>query len=144
MNTRYTLIVALMMLGTAGFTATDAEGQEATIAPTTTQTIEVPQSAGSGPGKEVTVLLDQEHLKIATISLRQGTVLPPHSAPVPATILVLEGRGITNLAGKAVPVTEGTLISMAAGEDHDVVPESGTDMLLLVHYLRSAQDRTSP
>lgn len=144
MNAKRFLILALMLLGTAGFTAANPVDAGDSLAPSTTQIVEVPQSVGSGPGKEVTVLLDQDHLKIATIALRQGTALPPHSAPVPATILVLEGSGVTHFAGKALSVTQGTLISLAAGEQHDLVPEPQSNMLLLVHYWRGAQDRTSP
>ena len=144
MSARYLLAAALLLLGAAGCDAANTEGGETPAVSSANQIVDVPRSAGSGPGKEVIVLLDQSHLKIATIALRRGTVLPPHSAPVPATILVLEGEGVAHIAGKPVPVSRGSLISLAPGEEHDVVPDPGSDMLLLVHYLRGARDHTSP
>ena len=106
----------------------------------TTQVFELPKLVGDGPGREVSVQLDEGHLKLATITLRKGTVLDAHSAPVPATILVLEGEGVMNIGGKSIPASRGTLVSLPAGEEHDVVPRPGSDMLLLVHYLRGAGD----
>jgi quercetin dioxygenase-like cupin family protein len=98
---------------------------------------ELPQEVGYGPGKEVSVLLDESHLKLAALTLRQGTALPPHSAPVPTTIQVLEGEGIIHIDSEQIPVTKGSLVSLRAGAAHDVLPKQGSDMLLLVHYLRS-------
>jgi quercetin dioxygenase-like cupin family protein len=144
MSRRYIITVAILLLGSAGSTVANAKDVETSAMSSESQIMELPGSAGSGPGKEVDVLLDASYLKLATIALRQGTVLPPHSAPVPATILVLEGEGVSKIGGKVVPVSKGTLISLAAGEEHDVVPKPDSDMLLLVHYLRGAQDQTSP
>ena len=73
MNARYPSIVTLMLLGAGGILASGAEDEAVSIAPSTTQIVKVPQSTRSGSGGEVTILLDQSHLKIATISLRQGT-----------------------------------------------------------------------
>jgi quercetin dioxygenase-like cupin family protein len=98
--------------------------------------IELQREAGDGPGKEVTVLLDESHLKLAVLTLRQGTVLPPHSAPVPTTIQVLQGAGVIHVDGKPIRVAEGELLPLRAGADHDVRPDEGSDMVLLVHYLR--------
>jgi len=100
--------------------------------------IELQREAGDGPGKEVTVLLDESHLKLAVLTLRRGTVLPPHSAPVPTTIQVLQGAGVIHIDGKPIRVAEGVLLPLRAGADHDVRPDKGGDMVLLVHYLRGA------
>ncbi|MCB9910028.1 MAG: cupin domain-containing protein [Planctomycetes bacterium] len=104
------------------------------------QHLALPRGAGNGPSnKEVSVLLDERHLKLATIALRNGTALPVHTAPVPVTIHVLEGEGVIHTGGKPVSVTQGSLIALVANEEHDVIPTPGSDMLLLVHYLRGAQ-----
>lgn len=100
--------------------------------------IELPREAGEGPGKEVTVLLDESHLKLAVLTLRQGTVLPAHSAPVPTTIQVLQGSGVIHINGEPIRVAEGVLLPLPAGADHDVRPDEDSDMVLLVHYLRGA------
>lgn len=100
------------------------------------QLVQLPTDVGEGKAKEVNVLLDQEHLKLATITLRNGTALPIHSAPVPATIQVLEGEGIIHVAGKPLAVSQGSIVVLAAGEEHDVVPKDDGDISVLVHYLR--------
>ena len=97
---------------------------------------ELPQEVGDGPGKEVSVLLDESHLKLAALMLRDGTALPSHSAPVPTTIQVLEGEGVLTVDSERISVSRGSLVSLHAGAAHDVVPKPGSDMLLLVHYLR--------
>ncbi len=91
-----------------------------------------------GESREVTVLHDGRQLKLATIVLRGGTELPTHAAPVPTTILVLEGRGAIHVDGREVTARPGTILVLPPGAEHDVVPEAGTDMSLLVHYLRAA------
>ena len=108
------------------------------------QALELPRSIGAGDGKEVSVLLDESHVKLATITLRRGTVLPTHSTPVPATIQVLEGEGVIHVGSEAVAVSQGMIVFLAAGEQHDVVPAPGSDMLLLVHYLRCASATAAP
>lgn len=130
------LLVAVITACTS--TGTEEHGAPA-VAPTQNHTLELPRSAGGGDDKEVSVLLDERHLKLVTIALRKGTSLPPHSAPVPVTIQVLEGEGVIHVGGKPVPVVPGSLVSLVAGEEHDVVTNDGGDMLLLVHYVRGAR-----
>ncbi len=144
MKSTHSFAVVLLMVGAAVVTATDVQGETHPRAVSRSQVVELPGSAESVDGKEVTVLLDESHLKLATVALRQGTALPSHSAPVPATVLVLEGEGVIHVGSQPVPVSKGTIVSLAAGEDHDVVPGPGGDMLLLVHYLRGVQGNTSP
>ena len=143
MRTKNSLAI-LLLIATAALTTTNLQGETTPRAVSRSQVVELPHGAGSGDGKEVAVLLDESHLKLATITLRLGTILPAHSAPVPATVQVLEGEGVMHVGGEAVPVSKGTVVSLAAGEEHDVVPEPGSDMLLLVHYLRGAQGNTPP
>ena len=99
---------------------------------------ELPRALGAGDDKEVSVLLDASQLKLAVVTLRRGTALPPHSTPVPATVQVLEGEGLIHVGGESMAVTQGSLVLLAAGAEHDVVPTPGSDMILLVHYLRGA------
>lgn len=107
------------------------------------QVFELPANTGFGDSKKVTVLVDESYLKLATVAMRGGTVLPSHSAPVPTTIQVLDGDGVIHVAGEPLPATKGTIVLLGAGEDHDVVPAPDSDMLLLVHYLRSPADLAS-
>lgn len=134
-STAYSIptLAFLLMLQSALALPAAALGQD--------QLVELPVTIGDGDDREVSVLLDQNHLKLATIILRRGTVLPTHSAPVPATIQVVLGAGVIHVAGEPVEVSKGSIIVLAAGEQHDVVPEPESDMLLLVHYLRTAAVR---
>lgn len=140
MQPRHILTAALLLVAPTLTTVADhGDGHPPHAA--SHQMMQLPEKAGDGEAKEVKVLMDEPHLKLATIALRRGTVLPPHSAPVPATIQVLQGSGIIHVTGEAVTVTHGSIVVLAAGQEHDVVPEEGGDMLLLVHYLRGAVDR---
>ncbi len=144
MKSKHSFAAALLMLSVAVISTANVQGETTPRAVSRSQVVELPSSAGSGDGKEVTVLLDESYLKLATIALRHGTLLPAHSAPVPTTVHVLEGKGVIHVGGQPVPVSRGTVVSLAAGEEHDVVPETGGNMLLLVHYLRGARGNTSP
>ena len=55
--------------------------------------IALPTEAGAGAPKEIKPVLDNAHLKLATITLRKGTLLAEHSSPMPVTIMVLTGDG---------------------------------------------------
>ena len=136
MKARHTLIIALLLLAPTSIAVADC-GKDHEHHAASHQMMQLPDMAGDGEGKEVKVLMDEPHLKLATVALRRGTVLPSHSTPVPATIQVLEGNGVIHVAGEAVTVTAGSVVVLAAGQEHDVVPEKDGDMLLLVHYLRS-------
>lgn len=127
-------VVGLTIAGTGPARASDSS---AAGTRSTNHVYELPLSAGDGQGKEVEVLLDERHLKLATVVLRGGSALPSHRAPVPTTILVLDGEGVIHLGKEAVPVSRGTLVALDADEDHDVVPRPGSEMILLVHYLRN-------
>lgn len=138
-TTTHLIAAALLSLGFAACASTNPDLKEPTMDTPSSRLLTVPRSAGDGGKKDVTVLLDERHLKLATIALRDGTSLPPHRAPVPVTIHVLEGDGVIHAGGKPLAVTGGSLVSLAANEDHDVIPKAASDMLLLVHYLRGAQ-----
>ena len=126
------------------FAAACASNQSNTAPPTSTSTLEthhavnLPNTAGEGAAKQVTIQLDEGPLKLATIALRDGTELPPHTAPVPVTIHVLEGTGVIHVGTEALDVVRGSVVLLPAHADHDVIPAPGTDMLLLVHYMRGA------
>lgn len=138
-TTHHLAALAALSLGIAACTSTDTQPATSPMTPAMSQTLELPRTVGTGENKEVAVLLDAPHLKLVTITLRQGTPLPPHHADVPVTIQVLEGEGTIHVAGRPVSVSRGSLLVLAAGEEHDVVLGTDGEILLLVHYLRSAR-----
>lgn len=143
MKCRARTTAVLVLIGATVFMGTHARS-EALEATMESQLFELPQTLGAGEDKEVSVLLDASHLKLAVLTLRRGTTLPMHAAAVPATVQVLEGEGVIHVGDEAIKVTQGSLISLAAGAEHDVVPTPGSDMRLLVHYLRAASSTVDP
>ena len=131
MSPRVALVLVLMLSTALISNAVDAST-------TPIHKVDVPGQIGEGDDREVTVLVDTADLKLATVTLRRGTVLPAHSTPVPATLHVLEGRGTIHVGDQPVAVSTGSIVILAADEEHDVVPAPDTDMLVLVHYLRTA------
>lgn len=139
MNTTFTLVAAaLLSLGLGGCASTGPAHERRPLCSPTTQLVSLPRRAGSGDGKEVSILLDEPCIRLATIALRGGTQLPPHTAPVPVTIQVIEGAGVIHAGGEALSVTQGSLVLLEADQEHDVIPNEHSDMLLLVHYLLGA------
>ena len=58
------------------------------------------------------------------------------ASSVPTTIQALQGTGVMHIDGEPIRVAEGTLLPLQAGAEHDLRPDEGGDMVLLVHYLR--------
>ena len=87
--------------------------------------------------KEVRLLLETPRLKLATITLRDGTVLPAHATPMPVTIQSLSGTGIVRVRGNDYALSPGVLIALAPSEEHSVIPANDSDLVVLVHHLKS-------
>ena len=130
------LLVALLFVGgaVALIEGTSAHAGTRSAA----ELFELPTDAGHGEAKEVEVLVDETHLKLATITLRDGESLPTHSTPVPATIQVVSGEGVITVEGEPMRVSAGSVVVLAPEAEHDVVPIDGANMVLVVHYLKSA------
>ena len=89
-----------------------------------------------GPDREVSVVLDAPHLKIVSIALRRGTVLPEHVAPVPVIIQAAAGAGTVILGDQRVHLDGTHPVSLAPNVPHAVEPEAGTDVTLVVFHVR--------
>jgi quercetin dioxygenase-like cupin family protein len=97
--------------------------------------VEFPASAGTGQPKELHVLVDEPALKLVTIVLRQGTVLPEHHAPMPVTIQALQGAGTVIAGATRLRLDPTHAVVLAAKVPHAIEPDAGTDLVLLVHHL---------
>ena len=104
------------------------------------RTVEFPVPAGPGEPREVRVLVDEPALKLASIVLRQGTVLPEHHAPVPVTIQALQGTGTVLAAGERFGIDTAHAVVLGPNVPHTVEPDAGTDLVLLVHYLGHGEE----
>ena len=104
------------------------------------RTVELPAGAGPGQPREVRVLVDEPALKLVTIVLRGGTVLPAHHAEVPVLIQALHGAGTVTAGGQQLRLDPTHPLVLAAKVPHAVAPDASTDLVLLVHHLgRAAQ-----
>lgn len=102
--------------------------------------VEFPPSAGAGQPREVRVLVDEPALKLVTLILRRGTVLPEHHSPVPVTIQALSGAGTLIAGSERFRIDAAHAVVLAAAVPHAVEPDPGTDLVLLVHHLGRAAE----
>ena len=102
--------------------------------------IELPTDIGPGQPKEARVLMNEAPLKLATIILRQGTVLPEHDAPVPVTIFALSGAGVVTVGDERLALDAGHAVFLGPKVPHAVIPNPGTDLVLVVHHLGRGEE----
>ena len=132
-----TATFAAAALGMAGCaTQSSAKGHAApTLGGPAARVLELPATAGEGQPREVQVLLDEPALKLVTIVLRQGTLLPEHHAPVPVMIQALDGAGTVIAGAERLRIDPTHPVVLAPDVPHAVEPDAGTDLVLLVHHL---------
>ncbi len=131
--TRTAVFLAVSFLTSAHATLA-AEGKPATASH---RGVDLPSASANGQAKEMKVLLDAPGVKIAAITLRGGTVLEEHSAPVPVTIQALKGTGTVRIGEASEKVGPDRLVYLAPGVPHSVVPDKESDLVLLVHHLKT-------
>ena len=98
--------------------------------------VALPLPIGAGAPKEAKELLDTPFVKLASITLRGGTVLPDHSAPVAVTIQALAGSGVVQFGDQQEKIAPGQMVLLAPGTVHSVIPDGKGDLVVLVHYLK--------
>jgi len=81
------------------------------------------------------VLVDEPALKLASIVLRAGTVLPSHHSEVPVTIMALQGSGTVVCGTERLRLDTTHAVILAPNVPHAVEPDAGTDLVVLVHHL---------
>ncbi|MCC6553781.1 MAG: hypothetical protein IT372_12275 [Polyangiaceae bacterium] len=114
--------------------AHDHPPAEATAQPA--QAFVLPKEAGPGEPQEKKVLVDNQFVKLVTITLRGGAVMPEHAAPLPVTIEALSGGGVVRLGTSEMRVDREHIVALGPGVPHAVVPDAGTDLVLLLHAMK--------
>lgn len=86
------------------------------------------------------MLVDEPALKLASIILRGGTVLPTHQSAVPVTITALQGSGAVVAGSERLRLDATHAVVLAPDVPHAVEPDPGTDLVLLVHHLGRGEE----
>lgn len=131
-------VLALAAIGLAGCAA--QRHPLAELHGPATRTVVLPAAAGTGQPRELAVLVDEPALKLATIVLRGGTVLPEHHSAVPVTIQALQGAGTVVAGTERLRLDPSHAVVLAPKVPHSVEPDKGTDMVLLVHHLGRGEE----
>ncbi len=129
-----TLAVAALSLGGCAAQSA-ARHHAATLGGPASRVVEFPGTAGAGEPREVRVLVDEPALKLASIVLRGGTVLPTHRSEVPVTIMALQGSGTVVAGADRLRLDATHAVVLAPNVSHAVEPDAATDLVLLVHHL---------
>jgi len=75
-------------------------------------------------------LYNDERVKILVFGFAAGQELSAHTAPMPATIQILEGEASLTLGSDQMEVSAGALAHMAPGLRHGIVAKTPVVMLL--------------
>ena len=131
-----TTILASAALSLGGCAAQSAaQHHGALLGGPASRVVELPRTPSTGAPREVRVLVDEQSLKLASIVLRAGTVLPAHQSEVPVTIVALQGSGTVVAGDGRLRLDRTHAVVLAPNVPHSVEPDSGTDLVLLVHHL---------
>lgn len=111
-----------------------AAGSAAASPPAGLHPITVAPPSAEGAPKEVAVIADLPAVKIVAITLRAGTTLPEHTAPVPVTIQAAHGAATLTVAGATTPLAQGAFVVLDANTPHTVTPIDTAPVTVLVHH----------
>ncbi|MBK6518481.1 MAG: hypothetical protein IPM79_16850 [Polyangiaceae bacterium] len=131
--------VAALLLGGCA-TQSPAQHHAATLGGPASRVVELPGTSSEGEPRQVRVLVDEPALKLASIVLRDGTVLPVHHSGVPVTIMSLQGSGTVVAGTERLRLDPTHAVVLAPKVPHSVEPDPGTNLVLLVHHLGRAEE----
>lgn len=109
-----------------------------------THDVVLPTGPGNGAPKEVTVLLDTPFVKLVSITLRKGTKLTKHAAKEAITLQAISGSGKLLVGTTTDSLAPGHVLLVAPGVEHEVVPDGAGELVVLVHFLKSAAATAKP
>ena len=121
-------------------TQSAAQHHAASLGAPEVRIVELPGPPGVGLPREVRVLVDEPALKLASIVLRAGTVLPTHHSEVPVTITAIHGSGTVVAGAERLRLDPTHAVVLAPNVPHSVEPDTGTDLVLLVHHLGRGEE----
>ncbi len=77
------------------------------------------------------VVFEGENYKMLLFAIKKDQVLPPHSAPMDAPLVLLEGSAKITIGSTEHFVVKGDMITLPKNIDHGVYPETNIKFLLL-------------
>jgi mannose-6-phosphate isomerase-like protein (cupin superfamily) len=142
---RFGLTLALPLLLALGCDAptpasNDAPAPAAPAAPTPAATgqvhaLTIPDADPAGKPIQAKALQDDASLKVMSIRLR-GVELPPHSSEFPVVIAAVSGSGTVVVGEQRVPIDPTHPVTLPPGLTHEVIPDAGGELVLLVVHAR--------
>lgn len=81
--------------------------------------------------KMVTKTVFESHYKMIVFALKKGQDLAPHSAPMDAPLLMLEGSAKISIGSNETIVSKGDIITLPKNLDHGVIPVTDCKFLLI-------------
>jgi len=78
-------------------------------------------------------LFSDDHLKIILFGFAPGAELKAHTAPMPVTIMILEGEATLTLGEDHMDAVPGTLVHMPPQLSHGIQAKTPLRMLLYMH-----------
>lgn len=132
-------VTALAPVGCA--TQSSAQHHAPALGGPAARVVEFPISLSAGQPREVRALVDEPALKLVTIGLRAGTVLPQHHSEVPVTIVALQGRGTVVTGAERLHIDSTHAVVLGPRVPHTVEADASTDLVLLIHHLGRAEER---
>lgn len=88
----------------------------------------------SEKSKEVKAIFSGSQRHLIEVKLRNNEILPKHKASEPITVLCLAGTGVFRAGqdlSEECKLVAGTLITLEAGVEHEVVAEPAIDLLVM-------------
>lgn len=134
-----TVAAGALSLGSCA-TPSAAHHHPAPLGGPASRVVELPGTPGVGPPRDVRVLVDEPALKLASIVLRSGTILPTHRSEVPVTIIALQGGGTVVAGAERLRLDPTHAVVLAPNVAHAVEPDAVTDLVLLVHHLGRGEE----
>ena len=105
------------------------------------RSLDIPAADPAGPDLQTHLLLDSAAVKLMSIRLRAGAILPEHASDLPVLIEAVAGAGAVAIGDRRLPIDASRVVSLAPAVRHAVTADAGSELVLLVHHLRGASAR---
>lgn len=78
-------------------------------------------------------LLKTSKVNITLFCMAKGTELSEHTSTKEGQVLVIDGKGIFNLAGEAITMAQGVFITLPANAKHSLKADTNTSFVLFLN-----------